>query len=463
MCKVIETQRISSGLTLMSENLTDRYKNNNYAIYVPSLQSGYAQYAVKQNKDVRNGALPRGFRMRDLDFLDPRSKLWSCGYTLYSSGQFDKSQIRQPDMVRDRKRDDNSKVIGDSGGYQLGTGVIKNAEEHRALQELATNRKKLYAQWQDIGFRRRTLRWLDVYTDYAMTLDMVLWGIGTKNSVLRGLTVPQAIDLTVDNNRYFSENRRGVSSGGTRFLNVLQDTGKDDDSGELWYQAVKDFDFEGWSFGGETTRLDNFLRWCHRLLRENKLEKAEWLHILGKSPPVFSVVYTAIQQALCKAAGHQITISYDSSSPHQYSGKYREMCESPVFTTDLKKTWVMGHDKIDQNIQLALGDITKPLPHNSPVSKYFTLNHLNFHKDLYRDNFVDSLSEHIMTNHNIYVYHRAALDACDLVFENSSFHPQVPTYFYEFKALMSDFFQKSDCEAMLRDRENAKLLSILGG
>lgn len=448
----------------MSENLTKRYDDNNYAIYVPSLQSGYAQFAVKKDKDVRDGDLPAGFHMRDLNFLDPRSKLWSCGYTLYSSGQFDKSQIRQLDMVRDRKRGE-SIVIGDSGGFQLGQGVIKNAKEQKDLQELAIDANKLYAQWHDVGFRKRTLRWLDVYTDYAMTLDMVLWGIGTKSSVLRNLSVEQAIDLTVDNNRFFSDHRGQVVGGGTKFLNVLQDSEEHVGSGEAWYQAVKDFDFEGWSFGGTTTRLDNLLRWCHRLLRENKLGKnVEWLHVLGNSPPVFSVVYTAIQQALCKATGHQITISYDSSSPHQGAGKQRAMYKIPKFSTDLKKSWVMGNKRIDQNIQLALDDIKKkPLPHSSPVSKYFTLNDLNYHEDLYRENFVDSLSEHIMVNHNIYVYHRAALDACDLVFKKPHFDPQVPMYFYEFLALMSDFFQASDCEVFLRDRENAKLLSILGG
>lgn len=95
------------------EDLTKRYRDNRYAIYVPSLQSGYAQYATRRNKDVRDGDLPSSFRVRDLDFLDPSSQLWSCAYTLYSSGQFDKAQLRNADMIRDRKRG-QSVVIGDS-------------------------------------------------------------------------------------------------------------------------------------------------------------------------------------------------------------------------------------------------------------------------------------------------------------------------------------------------------------
>lgn len=443
------------------EDLTKRYHDNRYAIYVSSLQSGYAQYATRKNKDVRDGDLPSNFRVRDLDFLDPSSQLWSCAYTLYSSGQFDKAQLRNADMIRDRKRG-QSVVIGDSGGFQLGTGVIKNRDEQKELNRLATNPAKLVAQWQDVGFRRRTLRWLEMYTDYAMTLDMVLWGSKEANkdskSVLRNLSVDQLIDLSVDNLKFFSDNRGHVSGGGTKFLSVLQDIGNG--TGERWYQAVKDFEFEGWAFGGSTKLLHNLLRWCHRLMREKKLDNAEWFHLLQNSPPVFSVVYTAIQQALSKALGHEITISYDSSSPHQGSGVQRAMYKMPTFTNDLR-TWRMGNERIEQNVQLARGDIQKSLPIDSPLSAFFTLNDLNFHDGLYRDNTVDQFAEHLMTNHNIYVFHKAALDSCDLVLTKPrTTSNQVPSELDDFVAMMETFFQKDDCEKMLAD--NASLLATLG-
>lgn len=443
------------------EDFTKRYRDNRYAIYVPSLQSGYAQYATRQNKDVRDGDLPSSFRVRDLDFLDSKSQLWSCAYTLYSSGQFDKAQLRNADMIRDRKRG-QSVVIGDSGGFQLGTGVIKNRDEQRKLNRLATNPAKLVSRWQDVGFRRRTLRWLEMYTDYAMTLDMVLWGSKEANkdskSVLRNLSVDQLIDLSVDNLKYFSDNRGQVSGGGTKFLSVLQDIGNG--TGERWYQAVKDFEFEGWAYGGSTKLLHNLLRWCHRLMREKKLDKAEWFHLLQNSPPVFSVVYSAIQQALSKALGHEITISYDSSSPHQGSGVQRAMYKMPTFTNDLR-TWRMGNERIEQNVQLARGDIQKSLPSDSPLSAFFTLNDLNFHDGLYRDNTVDQFAEHLMTNHNIYVYHKAALDSCDLVLTKPRTKSnQVPPELDDFVAMMDTFFQRDDCEKMLAD--NASLLATLG-
>lgn len=442
------------------EDLTKRYRDNRYAIYVPSLQSGYAQYATRRNKDVRDGDLPSSFRVRDLDFLDSKSQLWSCAYALYSSGQFDKAQLRNADIIRDRKRG-QSVVIGDSGGFQLGSGAIRNKEEQNALNKLGLNPSKFVAQWSHNSFRRRTLRWLEMYTDYAMTLDMVLWGSKEHNknstSPLRNLSVDQLIDLSVDNLKYFSDNRGQVSGGGTKFLNVLQDIGNG--TGERWYQAVKDFEFEGWAYGGSTKLLHNLLRWCHRLMREKKLDKAEWFHLLQNSPPVFSVVYSAIQQALSQALGHEITISYDSSSPHQGSGVQRAMYKMPSFTNDLR-TWRMGNERIEQNVQLARGDIQKSLPSDSPLSAFFTLNDLNFHEGLYRDNTVDQFAEHLMTNHNIYVYHRAALDSCDLVFKQRTSDSLVPAELDDFVAMMDTFFQRDDCETMLAN--NALLLATLG-
>jgi len=34
-------------------------------------------------------------------------------------------------------------------------------------------------------------------------------------------------------------------------------------------------------------------------------------------------------------------------------------------------------------------------------------------------NFFDTFSHQLLTNHNMYIYHRAAVDACDLVFNDA--------------------------------------------
>lgn len=43
----------------LGENLTDQYSG--YAIYLPSLQSGYAKLPYADQASVRNGNLPNGF------------------------------------------------------------------------------------------------------------------------------------------------------------------------------------------------------------------------------------------------------------------------------------------------------------------------------------------------------------------------------------------------------------------
>jgi hypothetical protein len=435
----------------MGEDLTKRYKKDGYAIYIPSLQKPYALSAIKADNDIREGHFSRlgngvGFHNKDLDFLNPKSQLWSCGYTLYSSGQFSSSVIN-PDMVteRDRKK---TIVVGDSGGYQLGSGKITSPEESKALKKLAHTPHDLIAQWDQIGFRKRTLNWLDAYCDYSMTLDAVLWGSNdsitdpnlwaSNKSVFRNCSTQQLIDLTVANNRYFETNRR---SGGTKFLNVLQELDNVSGSGEAWYQAVKDFKFEGWAYGGSTKMLSNMLGWLHRLKRENRLDKSEWIHILQASPPKFSVIYSAIQRALRKSLNSDITISYDSSSPHQGAGKNRAMYKPFNPTGDLK-SWRLGSVKIEQRLQLARGIIRDPLPVPSPLSRFgFESGDLNWHLETYRDRRVDAFSEHLLTNHNIYTFHKAALDSCDLVFKPRKEAGLVPAELDDFVRMMDDFFE----------------------
>ena len=66
-----------------------------------------------------------------------------------------------------------------------------------------------------------------------------------------------------------------------------------------------------------------------------------------------------------------------------------------------------------------------------------------------------------MTNHNIYVFHKAALDSCDLVLTKPrTLNNQVPSELDDFVAMMDTFFEKEDCEKALAD--NATLLATLG-
>ena len=92
-------------------NLSNAYEN--YAIYLPSLQQGYAAYPLRDTSSIKQGDMPKGLQLSDLNFLSNDSDLWHCKYVLYSAGQFNKSTISIPDIVSTRSND--TVVIGDSG------------------------------------------------------------------------------------------------------------------------------------------------------------------------------------------------------------------------------------------------------------------------------------------------------------------------------------------------------------
>lgn len=439
-------------------DLTDRYEK--YAVYLPSLQQHYAEFATKDRGDVRQGRIPRNFRPKDLDFLSPDSRLWSCKYALYSSGQFEKAFVTTDDMVANRKRD-GVIIVGDSGGYQLGSGAIKSKREKEAIYRYAESPQDFYANWFMTGYRERVLNWLDAYTDYAMTLDLPLWASTeakpTSTSPIRNLSIKQLIDLSVDNLRYFQENRaRNFSGEGTKFLNVIQDI-EQVGAGDLWYDAVKDFEFEGWAFGGTSSQLRHMLRRLRTMLDEDKLKRTEVIHLLAKSPPIQSVIYTAIQQAVSKAADRPIRFTYDSSSPHRASGMSRAIYHKPELSSSLR-SWRMSSRPIPQNMQVARGNVRVDLPEFSPLSRIFNVNHIVFHKQANRFGRVDNLGEHLMTNHNIYTFHATALEACDLVFGDKPDTSRVPVLLQELVRFVNVFFESGGSEQLISD--NAKLLDV---
>lgn len=447
----------------MTENLTERYAD--YAVYLVSLQKQYAYEATRENAEVRNGDLPQGFDVSDLNFLNPKSKLWSCGYTLYSAGQFDKAQIGTRDIVAERKKDWKTVVVGDSGGFQLGTGAISNKQEKAHLERYKNDPKQQIEHWGNSGFIQRSFSWLEGYTDYAMTLDMVLWASyvtgfeHSKQSQLRKLSVQQLIDLSVSNLRYFEQHTGLLANQTTKYLNVLQDIGVVDgvDTGMLWYNAVKDFKFtKGWALGSDTGNIAlNTLRWLRRLLEDDNLSNTEWIHALMKSPPRYSVVYTAIQKAISKAAGREIKISYDSSSPHQAAGFQRTPMKQPLLTSDID-TWKFTGDRIEQNINIARGTQQLEWEMETPLAKFFTPNDLIYKTEAYVDSRTDTFAEMLLVNHNIYTFHKAALDACDLVWHpTKQNHSRLPMVIADMLECIEQYFTSDKTDVLEKKYEKA--------
>ena len=79
-----------------------------------------------------------------------------------------------------------------------------------------------------------------------MTLDVPTWAADDLNSPKTGLTSfkDTLYGRNYTTNKFFQKNRLGQ----TKLLNVLQ--GDDWETAQTWYDAVKDFEFEGWAMGG---------------------------------------------------------------------------------------------------------------------------------------------------------------------------------------------------------------------
>ena len=104
----------------MGIDLTPRW--DKFAVYLPAIQEWYSR-EVWSNKNLdKERPFPEGISLTDLDFLNPKSKLWHYGYGLYSAGQFKNSEpIKCSVSKRDREK---TTILGDSGGFQIGMGTF---------------------------------------------------------------------------------------------------------------------------------------------------------------------------------------------------------------------------------------------------------------------------------------------------------------------------------------------------
>lgn len=389
---------------------------DDYAIYLPSLQKGYAAYPRRDPKTIEQGDIPKGLKLKELDFLDSKNSLWHCKYALYSAGQFNSSVITTPDIVSTRSAD--TVIVGDSGGYQVGTGELRATKSWMEFQKQPNT---IYQKWlRERSIRDTVLRWLDRYCDYAMTLDMPLWILTEKKKAAASpfgkLSAQQLIDLSVENLKYFANKRGSATGAKAKYLNVLQDAG--DGTGEAWYAAVKDFDFEGWAFGGDTkSGIEPILKWIRILLDDQKLDKAEWIHILMASPPVHSVYLTAIQRKLRQLLGTNIRVSYDSSSPFQSAGVRQKIARQPTLTKAIR-SWAIPMQDFPQSPKYQQHSEIEYLTNcPSPVTERFSINDMHSERGEYAQTFLSTAGVHLITNHNMYVYHQTAIEACELVFK----------------------------------------------
>jgi hypothetical protein len=345
-------------------NLTPLQKD--YAVYLPAISSFYSTYVAKQRlgEFVPTDRIPAGFDrgIEGMNFLNPEEGYFTYKYGLYSAGhaQLDLTKsLEQESMIQQRDRN-HTMILGDSGGYQIGKGVLKFDWLNFEGVEATKTRQKI-------------LEWLEVTADWSMMLDVPTWACDHIHSPKTGLkTFEDCLDKTRYNNDYFLMNRLGQ----TKWLNVLQ--GSDWETAEKWYAGVKEFsdpegkyagrEAEGWAFGGANMcKIDITLKRLMTMREDDLLKGKNWIHFLGTAQLDWSCYLTLIQRQIRKHINEELTISFDCASP------FIATAHGLVYTNAVHtpKRWSVIMDKAPDNKALSGSDI--PFPFESSIGRRLTM------------------------------------------------------------------------------------------
>lgn len=337
-----------------------------YAVFLPAISSFFSTYVAKQRLEdfVPQDRIPKGFDrgIEGMNFLNEEAGYFTYKYGLYSAGhaQLDlQKSLVQESMIQDRNRD-KTMILGDSGGYQIGKGVIKFDWLNFEGPEATKTRQKI-------------LEWLELTADWSMMLDVPTWACDHIHSPKTGLkTFEDCLDKTRYNNKYFLDNRLGQ----TKFLNVLQ--GSNWDTAERWYEGVKEFSdpavygdkaAEGWAMGGANMcKMPITLRRLITMKFDGMLEGKDWMHFLGTAQLDWSCYLTSIQRIIREQINPNFTISFDCASP------FIATAHGLVYTNaqHTSKRWSVIMDKAPDNKALAkCHDIQ--FPFESEVGRRMTI------------------------------------------------------------------------------------------
>ena len=351
-------------------NLTPLQKD--YAVYLPAISSFYSTYIAKQRLEefVPTDRIPKGFDrgIEGMNFLNEEQGYFTYKYGLYSAGHaqldLNKSMV-QESMIQDRDRS-KTMILGDSGGYQIGKGVLKFDWLNFEGPEANKTRQKI-------------LEWLELTADWSMMLDVPTWACDHIHSPKTGLkTFEDCLEKTRYNNDYFLQNRLGQ----TKWLNVLQ--GGDWDTAEKWYRGVVEFsdpkgkyagkEAEGWAFGGANMcKMPITLKRLMTMRDEGMLTGKNWIHFLGTAQLDWSCYLTQIQRQIRKHINPELVISFDCASP------FIATAHGLVYTNaqHTNKRWSVIMDKAPDNKALSGSDI--PYPFESEFTSRLTMGDIAYY------------------------------------------------------------------------------------
>lgn len=432
-------------------------RNRDYSLFLPSLSSVYSKYcsgyySIKNTprQDVHPKGVPSfeclNFFTNDDSFFQYKKILFSAGHAFLNLELAKKNES----MIHERDRS-KTFVLADSGGYQIGKGIIKF--DWKDFEGNAANK-----------VRQKILDYLEFSSDYAMVLDIPPWaafddnvpGIDNFEDCLKG---------TLFNNDFFVRNRQGK----TKFLNVIQ--GQSLEHSKIWFDAVKDYPFEGWAFAGDHMR--DFSMMLQRIIEmrdEHYFEensnghKRDWLHFLGQSKLNVACAFTSIQNLLRKELNNpNFTVSFDSASA------FISTANGHVFTRDVfsKKQFSYLMEEMYDDHDLVGSDL--PIPWRSSISDHLTIGDICVKDREWRNRgdkipktSWDSYSYVLLMCHNLERQIKAIQQANQIyALPHSTGKFYMPPELIEFKEVVEDIFENENPMDLIK--RNSKLLNNFSG
>lgn len=408
-------------------------RNKDYAVFLPSI-SGFYQEQVSNHQQIPDWIpperVPKGFEAgpEGLNFLNKEAAYFYYPDALYSAGHAQlntQKSFTEESMIQQRDRA-NTFILGDSGGFQIGKGVINFDWQH------------FWEKQGDAGYigkadktRMAILNWLEFTADYSMVLDLPTWSAAPINQARTGLKdFGDCLRGTLFNNEFFLKHRQGK----TKFLNVLQ--GGNNVDAEIWYEAVKHYPFEGWAMGGNNMKdVDLMLRRLIKLRDDKLLEPGrDVIHFLGTSKLELACILTAVQRNLRKSVNPDIKVTYDCASP------FLATAFGQVYTQHVHQnnrfSYIM--DKAVDNKSLARSEL--PFPWGSPIAERIKIGDVCWYRPGDTNKFGkecktswDSFSYAILMAHNVYQHIESVQRANSLADISHSLYRPDPTAWHKAK------------------------------
>lgn len=394
-----------------------------YADYGPSVSAAYIKYLTSNPNNCRGGSLPADLTQQDLNFMDPESRLFHHGTILLSPGQY----LKCEPMLRaaNLRQYPELTILGDSLGYQF----IDNPR-----------------LWQGQATLDAVLAMQEEFFDVATIVD-----IPSRITTKRYPEFPtfrRCLEITKENIAYFLKRRQ---PGAVKHLNVIQ--GQNPKQAMLWYEGVKEFDLEGWAYGGYC-RLDFqlVLKLFLRMRDEQVLERAQHLHFLGTGTLSSALALTILKRGLEATLGRPMPITYDTSAPFRQAFENYQVYGDARYTP---KSFTCAMHKSPRSRFYFESEL--PFPYNtSAVSAKLTCGDMCINNKPIQKHAWDTLSAVLASNHNLDTLTRSMRRAHQLMeLERGDAAQHIPLWLLEMKDVVPEILRSETPGRLLSQHKRA--------